>query len=114
MGIKVIKDFQQKDTVVVRLEFDGPINLTGNTFNITLASSLNAVPEYDTNFVANSNLHPDDNLVGGIINLAVNTVSLLPGNYLYSITRTSSTGQITTIARSGLNSVDTVECKKQL
>jgi hypothetical protein len=113
MGIKVLKDFQKGDSVVVRLEFDGPINLTGNTFNITLTASLTATPAYDTNFSANSNLHADDNLVGGIINLVMNTTTIPVGVYLYSITRTAS-GAITTIARTGLNSVDSVECKQQL
>jgi hypothetical protein len=113
MGIKVIRDFQEKDTVVIRLEFEGLINLTGNSFNITLSSNLNNTPQYDVTFAANSNGHPDDNLAGGIINLSMNTASIPPGTYMYSITRIVS-GAITTIARSGLNSVDTVECKKQL
>lgn len=113
MGLKVIKDFQEKDTVVIRLEFEGPINISGNSFNITLTSNLNSTPQYDVTFAADSNGHPDDDLTGGIINLAINTASIPPGTYMYSITRIVS-GVITTIARSGLNSVDTVECKKQL
>ena len=113
MGIKVLKDFQKGDAIVVRLEFEGSNNLTNNTFNITLSASLNATPAYDQNFTANTNLHADDDLVNGIINLTMRTTNIPPGNYLYSIIRTVA-GDITTIARSGLNSVDTVECKKQL
>jgi hypothetical protein len=114
MGIKVIRDFQQGDDVVIRLEFEGGINLTGNIFNITLASNLNSTPEYDVNFTANTNAHPDDVIVGGIINLVVDTTALTANNYLYSISRTDSSGYVTTLARSGLNSVDMVECKKKI
>jgi len=114
MGLKVIKDFQEKDTVVIRLEFEGPINISGNSFNITLTSNLNSTPQYDVTFIANTNEHPDDDLVNGIINLLMNTSNLSPGTYMYSITRIDPEGHITTIARSGLNSIDTVECKKQL
>ena len=114
MGLKVIRDFQQGDDVVIRLEFDGALNLAGNTFNITLTSNLNTTPEYDVNFVANTNAHPDDVIASGIINLVMDTSALLPNNYLYSITKTDSDGYVTTLARSGLNSVDMVECKKKL
>jgi hypothetical protein len=114
MGIKVIRDFQHGDHVVVRLEFAGPINLAGNTFNITLASNLNNTPEYDVTYVANTNGHADDNLVGGIINLVIDTANLTPNNYLYSITRTDPDDYQTTLARSGLHSVDMVESKKRL
>jgi hypothetical protein len=114
MGIKVIRDFQHGDHVVVRLEFAGPINLAGNTFNITLASNLNNTAEYDVTYVANTNAHPDDDLAGGIINLVIDTTNLVPNNYLYSITRFDSDNYKSTLARSGLHSVDMVESKKSL
>ncbi len=46
MAIKVIKDFQQGDTVIVRLEFAGAINLTGNLFNITMSKDGKGTAEY--------------------------------------------------------------------
>ena len=114
MGIKAIRDFQRGDDIVIRLEFDGALNLAGNTFNITLSSSLNGTPEYDTNFTANTNGHTDDEIGSGIINLVMDTSTIPPNNYLYSISRTDSDGYVTTLARSGLNGVDIVECKKAL
>lgn len=114
MAIKVIKDFQQGDTVIVRLEFAGAINLTGNLFNITMSKDGKGTAEYNVDYSADSNNHPDDNVPSGIINLPVDTTGLSAGSYMYSITRTDSDGFVTTIARSGLNSVDTVECKKKL
>ena len=114
MALKVIKDFQQGDSVVIRLEFDGPINLTGNSFSLKLASNIDATPIYSQTFVANTNAHVDDDLVNGIINLVVATSSITEGVYMYSLTRTDTTGYVTTIARTGLNGVLSVECKKQL
>lgn len=115
MGIKVIRDFQQGDFVVVRLEFDGPINITGNVFTITLTSNINNTsPEFTEVYDADTNNHPDDNLPGGIVNLVMNTTDLTPNNYLYSITRLDTDNAVSTLARSGLHSVDMVECKKKI
>lgn len=114
MAIKVIKDFQQGDTVIVRLEFEGAINLTGNLFNITLSKDGKGTPEYNMDYSADSNDHPDDNISSGVINLAIDTIGLVAGTYMYSISRVDTNGYTTTIARTGLNSVDTVDCKKKL
>jgi len=114
MGIKVIKDFQQGDDVVIRLQFEGAISLTDNFFNVTLTKDPKNGTEYDVGYSANTNGHPNDNIVNGIINLVVPTSGITSGIYLYSITRTDADGYLTTIARSGLNSVETVECKKKL
>lgn len=115
MGIKVIRDFQQDDDVVIRLEFEGAIDLTDNSFTVKFSSNLNSAAEYEHTFDADTNNHPNDDITAGVINLVVHTENLLtPNNYLYSITRVDSGGYASTIARTGLNSVDSVECKKKL
>ena len=117
MGMKIIKDFQEGDMVTIRLEYADCRDISDRKFIVSFTKSLkDTTPILNQVFLANSNNHPEDSLVNGKINLNVNTSGLEAGIYFYSIISAmniSTPTEVVTIARSGMNGVDSVEVKKK-
>jgi hypothetical protein len=115
MGIKVIKDFQEDDQITLKLEYEDCRDISDRKFVISFVKNIKEAPLLNTEYTASTNNHPNDTLETGKINLVIDTSVLDPGIYYYSVVSMSafSGEEVSTIARSGLNGVDTVECKRK-
>jgi hypothetical protein len=114
MGIKVIKDFQENDSITLKLEYEDCRDITDRKFVVSFTKNFKEAPLLNAVFIAETNNHINDELNQGKINLVINTNVLEPAIYYYSVVSMAAINdsEISTIARSGLNGVDTVECKR--
>lgn len=110
---RVMADFVQDDTKLVRIEHSPAVDVTGSVFDLTLKADLDPQTVAVLAVSSTAGDHPDDAPALGLVHLLVpgSATSAVPaGSYYGSIKRTDALGQTTTLVQSGVDGVARVVC----
>ena len=105
---KPIKDFVKGDSFTIQLNYTNGTDLTGSDISISFTSNINNVNSTKT--------YPFPTVTGSSVDLVVPssfTSGLDVGENIVALKRVSN-GNTTTILRSGLNEVETVNILKSI
>lgn len=111
--MKLIKDFVQDDSFIIRITYNPIIDISGSLFELTLKSNPDSIISYT---LASYTAPVGGDSTNGVVNIPVTreaTSAVPQGSYYVTLKKTLGDNTIT-LARSGKSNIDKVTVYKTL